>query len=127
VSLLTALGLLSLALAGLSGWLVALTVERPGVFGRVGITAPGRIRQVHLDWVMMGLILIAVDLAVPDRPGWTTAAIAFGTIVNPLLFLPLMWGKHVSQHLAYRAVTGVSFVATSVGLTAVATHYALTA
>ncbi len=90
--LLSSLGLVSLALAALSGWLVLAVTEKPGWFHARGIPAPARFRQAHLDWVMMGLILIAVQTVAPDMPDWIRACIAFGTIVNPLLFLPLAWG-----------------------------------
>ena len=120
--LLTSLGLVSLALGGLSGWLVLLATERPDWLRERGLAAPGRIRQVHLDWVMMGLILIAVQTAVPDLPGWIRGAVAFGTIVNPLLFIPLAWGPGAKDNALYKLVTVASFVATSGGLTAVAVH-----
>ncbi|MEX2195714.1 MAG: hypothetical protein WD844_10560 [Thermoleophilaceae bacterium] len=120
--LLTSLGLVSLALAGLSGWLVLLATERPEWLRSRGVVAPGRIRQVHLDWVMMGLILIAVQVAVPDLPGWIRGMVAFGTVVNPLLFIPLAWGPGVKENPLYVAITLASFTATSGGLTAVAVH-----
>ena len=71
---------------------------------------------------MMGLILIAVDAAVPQRPAPITAALAFGLIVNPLLFLPLAWGPGAKESRAYQALTLASFTATSGGLTALALH-----
>lgn len=123
--LLSSLGLISLALAGLSGWLVLATMQRPEWFSRHGVVAPMRFRQLHLDWVSMGLILIAIDQVVPDRPAWITALLVVGLVVNPLLFVPLAWGTHQSEKPLYRAVTVISFVAASGGLTAVAI-YALT-
>lgn len=120
--LLSSLGLISLALAGLSGWLVLATMQRPRWFAGRGVVAPMRFRQLHLDWVSMGLILIAVDQVVPDRPAWITALLAFGLIVNPLLFVPLAWGREKSELLPYRVLTGASFVAASGGLTALAVY-----
>lgn len=122
--LLSSLGLISLALAGLSGWLVLATMQAPRWFAARGVVAPVRFRQVHLDWVSMGLILIAVDQVVPDRPAWITALLAVGLVVNPLLFVPLAWGREQSERPLYRAVTVTSFVAASGGLTAL-TVYAL--
>jgi hypothetical protein len=122
MGLLTKLGLVSLALGGLSGWLVLAATQRPQWFTRRGISAPRRFLQLHLDWVMMGLILLAVDLVVPDRPAWITGALAFGLIVNPLLFVPLAWGQQASRNPLYRAVTLASFTAASGGLTALAVH-----
>ena len=95
----------SLALGAASGWLVTASVDRPALLTAAGIKHAGRLRQTHLDWVMMGLILIAVELGVPDRPEWITALIAFGTIVNPLLFLPLAFDAGASKRAWYRAIT----------------------
>ena len=118
--LLSSLGLVSLALAALSGWVVLAVTEKPGWFHDHGIPAPARFRQAHLDWVMMGLILIAVQTVAPDMPDWIRACIAFGTVVNPLLFLPLAWGAGVKSNPVYIAVTIVSFLALSIGLPALA-------
>jgi hypothetical protein len=120
--LLTSLGLISLALAGLSGWLVLAITEKPGWFLSRGISAPRRFLQLHLDWVMMGLLLIAVDQAVPERPEWITAALAFGTMVNPLLFVPVAWGPAAKEKLAYKGVVVISFLSLSIGLPALAIH-----
>lgn len=122
MSLLGTLGLWSLALGALSGWLVAASIDQPQILRRLGIKHPGRVRQTHLDWIMMGVILLAADLAVDDMPDWITALIAFGTVVNPLLFVPLAFDASASDRLPYRAVTIVSFAALSTGLTALAIH-----
>ncbi|MDW5596553.1 hypothetical protein VSS74_19555 [Conexibacter stalactiti] len=98
------------------------TMQRPEWFSRRGVVAPMRFRQLHLDWVSMGLILIAIDQVVPDRPVWITALLAFGLVVNPLLFVPLAWGREQSERPLYRVVTGASFVAASGGLTALAVY-----
>ena len=120
LDLLGTLGLWSLALGAVSGWLVTASIERPELLTWARIRHPGRLRQTHLDWVMMGLILLAVELAVPSRPDWITALVAFGTVVNPLLFLPLAVNAEASKHLAYRTVTAASFAAMTVGLPALA-------
>jgi hydroxylaminobenzene mutase len=118
--LLTSLGLISLALAGLSGWLVLAITEKPEWFLSRGISAPRRFLQLHLDWVMMGLLLIAVDQAVPVRPEWITAALAFGTMVNPLLFVPVAWGPAAKEKPLYKGVVVISFLSLSIGLPALA-------
>ena len=118
--LLSSLGLVSLALAALSGWLVLAVTEKPDWFRSRGVPAPARFRQAHLDWVMMGLILIAVQTVAPDVPDWIRACIAFGTVVNPLLFLPLAWGAGVKSNPVYVGITIVSFLSLSVGLPALA-------
>jgi hypothetical protein len=47
-----------------------------------GVIQPNRIRQVHLDFVMMGLISVAVGLAVPDLPD-LAIALVWAAIVGP--------------------------------------------
>lgn len=107
------IGLVELALGGLLGWAMVIREEKPGWLTRIGVVAPQRIRQVHLDYVMMGLILIAVGLAVPDLPTWVAAALVFGTLLNPFLFVPLAFEPDVKQRLWYRSLSVVSFLAMS--------------
>jgi len=114
------IGLLELALGALLGWAMVVRDERPEWLKRIGIVAPQRIRQVHLDYVMMGLILIGVGLAVPDLPTAIAAALVFGTFVNPFLFVPLAFDPDVDQRLWYRALATVSFICVSGGLVAAA-------
>ena len=116
--LLSSLGLVSLALGGLSGWLVVALTVRPEWFQ--ALPAPGRFRQAHLDWIMMGLILIAVQTVAPGMPTWIRGFIAFGTMVNPVLFVPLAWGAAVKQNPAYRTIGIISFLSLSIGLPALA-------
>jgi uncharacterized membrane protein YphA (DoxX/SURF4 family) len=110
------IGLIELALGGLLGWAMVVRDERPEWLRRIGVVAPQRIRQVHLDYVMMGLILIGVGLAVPDLPKAVALALVFGTFVNPFLFVPLAFEPDVDKHLWYRALAVVSFLAVSGGL-----------
>jgi hypothetical protein len=110
------LGLIELAIGGLLGWAMVVRDERPEWLRRIGVVAPQRIRQVHLDYVMMGLILVGVGLAVPDLPKAVAIALVFGTFVNPFLFVPLAFDPDAEKRLWYRAVATVSFIAVSGGL-----------
>ncbi len=110
------IGLIELALGGLLGWAMVIREERREWLTRIGIVAPQRIRQVHLDYVMMGLILIGVGLAVPDLPTAIGVALAFGTFVNPFLFVPLAFDPEVEKQLWYRVLATISFIAVSGGL-----------
>lgn len=110
------IGLVELALGGLLGWAMVVRDERPEWLRRIGIVAPQRIRQVHLDYVMMGLILIGVGLAVPDLPTAVAIALVFGTIVNPFLFVPLAFDPDVDKRLWYRVLATISFIGVSGGL-----------
>ena len=125
MSLLGTLGIWSLALGGVSGWLVAASVDRPALLRSLGVEHPPRIRQAHLDWIMMGLILLVVDVAIDDIPDVIAGLVAFGTVVNPLLFLPLAFDAQASSRPLYRAVTLLSFAALSAGLVALAVHATL--
>jgi hypothetical protein len=113
-------GLIELALGGLLGWAMVVREERPEWLKRLGVVAPARIRQVHLDYVMMGLILIGVGLAVPSLPTAIGVALVFGTAVNPFLFVPLAFDPDVERRTWYRVLATVSFVAVSGGLLAAA-------
>jgi hypothetical protein len=114
------IGLIELALGGLLGWAMVLRQESPDFLRRIGVVAPQRIRQVHLDYVMMGLILIAVGLAIPDLPTAIAVPLVFGTVVNPLLFVPLAFDPETEKRLWYRALAVVSFLGVSGGLVAAA-------
>jgi hypothetical protein len=113
-------GLVELALGALFGWAIVARLERPELLTRLGIKSPRRLMQAHLDYVMMGLIAIAVGLALPDLAGWAKALLLVGTWVNPSLFLPLAFSDDVQRNLAYRVVTVTSFLAMSTALVAAA-------
>lgn len=112
---LTQFGLCLLAFGALSGWVVVLRTEYPQVLTRVGVKSPRRLLQAHIDFIMMGVILIAVGLALPDLAGWNRALLIAGAVVNPTLFLPLAFREEWSKALPYRAVTILSFTAMSAG------------
>jgi uncharacterized membrane protein len=114
------IGLIELALGGLLGWAMVIRAEKSEWLTRIGIVAPQRIRQVHLDYVMMGLILIGVGLAVPSLPIAIAAALVFGTAVTPFLFVPLAFDPDVEKRLWYRLLAVVSFIGVSGGLIAAA-------
>lgn len=114
------IGLFELAFGAVLGWLIVLRLESPESLRRFGIRQPRRLLQMHLDYVMMGLILIAVGLAVPDLPTWIAVPLVFGTIVNPLGFLPLAFDEGQRQRLYYRVIITLSFLGTSGGLLAAA-------
>jgi hydroxylaminobenzene mutase len=116
VDLLLQIGLIEIAIGALLGWLLVIREEKPEWLKRIGIVRTHRILQVHLDFVLMGLILIAVGLVVSDPPPALQAMLVFGTIFNPLLFVPLAFDPDFDQRLWYRALSLVSFLAISGGL-----------
>jgi hypothetical protein len=114
------IGLIELALGGLLGWAMVVREERPEWLRRIGIVAPQRIRQVHLDYLMMGLILIGVGLAIPDLSNAIAIPLVFGTIVNPFLFVPLAFDPEAEHRGWYRVLATISFIGVSGGLVAAA-------
>ncbi|MGX6449181.1 hypothetical protein ACVU7I_14110 [Patulibacter sp. S7RM1-6] len=115
-------GLCLLAVGALLGWVVMLRVAFPDLLRRLGVRSPRRLLQLHIDDVLMGLILVAVGLALPDLPDWNRAALLVGAIVNPLLFLPLAFREEWSRAPTYRVVTVASFLAMSAGTVGAAVH-----
>lgn len=120
MNVLIQVGLCLLAVGALLGWAVVLRLERPELLARIGVRSPRRLLQMHLDYVVMGVILIAVGVALPDLAGWIRALLIAATIINPILFLPLAFREQWSKALPYRVVTVLSFTAMSVGTVAAA-------
>ena len=116
MDLLVQIGLIELAIAALLGWAMVIRTEKPEWLKRIGVIQPHRVLQVHLDYVMMGLISIAVGLALPDIPDAAAFLLIFGTVMNPFLFVPLAFSKEVDQKLWYRTLSVISFLAMSVSL-----------
>ena len=116
MDLLVQVGLVELAVAALLGWAMVIKDEKPEWLTRIGVIQPHRVRQVHLDYVMMGLIAIAVGLAIPDIPDLAAALLIFGTVINPLLFVPPAFIADVDKKLLYRGLSAFSFLAMSVAL-----------
>ncbi|MFZ9669688.1 MAG: hypothetical protein ACO3CR_07560 [Solirubrobacterales bacterium] len=116
MNLLIQVGLIELAIAALLGWAVVVRSEKPEWIQRIGIVQPHRILQIHLDYIMMGLIAIAVGVVLPDIPKPAAWLLAFGTFVNPFLFVPLAFSRNADGNLLYRLVSVISFAAISVAL-----------
>lgn len=116
MDVLTRIGLVELAFGAVLGWAVAATMITPQLVERAGVRKPRRILQAHLDYVIMGIILIAVGLAVPGLPTWLAVAIVVGTWLNPTLFLPLAFAPRAAGRTWFQALSVVSFTLTSGGL-----------
>ena len=104
------------------GWALVVWLEKPDLLKRMGVTSPRRILQCHLDQIMMGLILIAVALAVEGLPCWIAMPLVFGAIVNPILFLPQAFSKTVGDSLWFKVLGFISVVAMSASMVAVAIY-----
>jgi hypothetical protein len=119
--LLAKLGVCELTVAALSGWAMVATIEKPTVLERLGVRHLGRIRQAHLDLLMMGTILTAVGIAVNPLPAWIGVLLAVGACVVPTMFALLAFDASLQRaSTAYRAVNTVVLVGFSVGWVALA-------
>lgn len=115
MDLLIQVGLIELAVGGLLGWAMILRKEKPELLRRIGIKQPRVVLQIHLDYVLMGLIMIALG-TVLDPPKALAWLLVFGTVINPLLFLPGGFDPANEKKLLYRLIATVSFTAISVAL-----------
>lgn len=113
-----AAGLVSLALGAVSGFALLAAVDKPELLKRVGVVDLVRVRQVHLDWIIMGVVMIAVGLAVPNMPLWAGVLTLFGGVVNPATFLPMAFSRTVASTRTFQTVSFISFCSLSVGLIA---------
>lgn len=118
-------GVCSLASAALLGWPIALHRSDPAAIKALGVKAPHRIMQLHLDQVMMGLIMLSVSTAFPRLPERVGAPLLVGTILNPLGFLPLVFFPTCDKTLLFKGFIGFSFISSTVGFVGLA-HWALT-
>jgi len=112
-------GIVELVAGVLSGWLMVWTEDARRA-ERSGIVAPRRIRQGHLDLLMMGTILVAVGAAVDDPPLVPAVLIAAGSWLAPLLFFPLARWPQAGDAPLYRLADRAGFVALSAGWVALA-------
>ena len=121
---LVAAGAVEIAFGALLGFPFALSIDGDdrsrALFARLRIASPRRLRQLHLDLIIMGVLLIAAGAAVPGLPLWVALAIGVGGWTNALLFAPLMYKEDVSRTVWFRAVTLASFTAVSAGWVALA-------
>ncbi|MEI4743333.1 hypothetical protein [Rhodococcus erythropolis] len=116
-------GLISLALGAVSGFALLMAVDSPGKLRAVGIIVPGRIRQVHMDWIIMGVVMAVVGLAVPELSTWTVSLVMFGGIVNPATFIPMAFSKTVVTTKWFQTISYISFTSLSLGLILVVIEY----
>ncbi|GAB2651351.1 hypothetical protein ABI214_04590 [Prescottella soli] len=113
-------GLTELAAGALSGWVFAAVRRRPEMMRALGVRAPQRIRQWHLDLAMLGGFTAICGMAVPAAPRVTTTALAIGAWTNAFAFLPLAFKPDLEDRPAYLVSVVGSFVATSIGFCGIA-------
>lgn len=117
---LLAAALISIALGALSGFAVLASVDYPTKLRALGVVNPVRIRQAHMDWIIMGTVMAVTALANPQLPVWVTALVMFGGVVNPLTFVPMAFSNTIEKTNTFQLISFVSFVSLSTGLIAAA-------
>lgn len=124
VGILTLAALASLALGALSGFVLLVAVDSPQRLKAARIVDPVRVRQVHLDWIMMGLVMGLVSVLVPNMSWWVATLILVGGIVNPATFIPMAFSRRVAGMPWFKAVSFVSFLSLTSGLVLSAVQFA---
>jgi hypothetical protein len=113
-------GLTELALGALTGWPMAIAVSRPEDLPRIGIRSRARLRQWHLDLIMLGSLTAAASRFVPNPPRAVAVPLAVGAWVNANAFGVLAFRPELVDHPAYKTVVGASFASASWGFTGLA-------
>jgi hypothetical protein len=113
-------GLVQIAVGALTGFPYAAAVYRPGLIAKAGVKAPGRIRQLHLDLIIMGGLVTAAGVAMPRLPRSVSVPLAVGCWTNALAFAPPAVRPAIEKAPLYRALVAASFATTTAGWVAVA-------
>jgi len=86
-------GLTELALGALTGWPMAIAVSRPQDLEKLGIRSGARLRQWHLDLIMLGGLTAAAPRFVPDVPRKVGAPLAVVEAGVAGSFISASWGS----------------------------------
>lgn len=113
-------GLTELAMGALTGWPMALAVSRPDDLHRIGIRSGARLRQWHLDLIMLGSLTAIAPRLVPDPPRAVAVPLAVGAWTNANAFGVLAVRPELKDHPVYKTYVIASFVSTSWGFTGLA-------
>ncbi|MFI6904439.1 hypothetical protein ACIBKY_24485 [Nonomuraea sp. NPDC050394] len=110
------LGVLELTVGVLTGWFMVYLTRTPRAERlRRGLRDPRRVRQGHIELLMMGTILIALGAAVPDPPAPALALIAFFSWLAPLSFFPAAVRPDLAGSRGMRWVDTITFAGLSAG------------
>ncbi|MDV3123877.1 hypothetical protein M1247_03010 [Mycobacterium sp. 21AC1] len=121
MSALVTAGVLELTAGVLSGWLM-VAAGSDQWRTRLRMADTRRIRQGHLDLLIMGAILVALGAADLHLPDVATVLIIVGSWIAPLLFFPLAWKPALGECKPLAWLDRAGFVMLTVGyLTAAVT------
>src|SRR4051794_5876134 len=113
-------GLTELALGALTGWPMAVAVSRPQDLPKIGIRSGARLRQWHLDLIMLGSLTAAASRFVPQPPRKVAVPLAVGAWVNANAFGVLAFRPELREHPVYKTGVVASFISTTWGFTGLA-------
>ncbi|MFL5844447.1 MAG: hypothetical protein ACJ762_07110 [Solirubrobacteraceae bacterium] len=113
-------GLTELALGALTGWPMSVAVSRPEDLSKLGIRSGARLRQWHLDLIMLGSLTAGASRFVPDPPRKVAVPLAVGAWVNANAFGVLAFRPELKDHPVYKTGVVASFISTSWGFTGLA-------
>jgi hypothetical protein len=113
-------GLTELALGAVTGWPMALSVTRSDDLAKIGIRSGARLRQWHLDLIMLGGLTAGSSRFVPEPPAAVAVPLAVGAWTNANAFGVLAFRPELAEHPIYKAGVIASFVSTSWGFTGLA-------
>jgi hypothetical protein len=117
-------GLCELALGAASGWPYALAIADPERARALGIRSTARLRQWHLDLIMLGGLTVLAAIALPRPPRLVARTLGVGAWTNAMLFGPLVFWPDAKDNRVYRAAVAGSFVTTSTGFIGLAVEAA---
>ena len=109
-----------LALGALTRWPMSRAVSRPEDLARIGIRSGARLRQWHLDLIMLGSLTAAAPKLVPNPPRAVAVPLAVGAWTNANAFGVLAVRPELKDHPVFKAGVIGSFVTTSWGFTGLA-------
>lgn len=107
-------GVTQIAVGAAAGWSLAALYASPDLQEKAGVVDVRRLRQVHLDMIIMGG-LVAVAGTVNDVPRWARTATRVGAWTNALLFVPMAFRRDAPTTKPYQAASVASFTLTSAG------------
>ncbi len=113
-------GLVELALGSLTGWPYAIAISDPERARAIGIRSTPRLRQWHLDLIMLGGLTVLAAGSIPDPPRRVAWPLGTGAWTNAMAFGVLVVRPELKDHPAYRAAVIGSFLATSTGFVGLA-------
>lgn len=120
VPLLAKIGIVEIAFGVISGWVLIAAEGKPEMFTRLGLVSFRQLVSAHVSILLMGVAVAVAGVIVQPVPDWIVAAILFGSIVDPLLFVPLAFGLDRNGSTFFRVTAVLAFVSLSIGFVALA-------